>query len=454
MTPLMVPVAPLPRDSERAQQRERGAYADNEGVVGGGEIAPLPTRAQQRDHTPSQVRGFDHTHSVPSAVSAGRSGRSPLRVLVGGGGTAGHIYPALSVLHELAERARAAGHQAAPVHFAHGPSRIDAEVLAHAGIARTRLGASPVRGVAPHRAVWGAFRLVGALGQAYALIGAFRPDVLLVTGGYVSAPVLVAARLRGVPSVVFLPDIVPGLAVRALAPLASRVALGFAETRSHWRPSHGVLTGYPVRPEFLAANRERGREAFGITGDRPVLFATGGSSGARSLNFAIHDALEPILHHADLIHLCGELDEARLRETRAALPEALRRRYHLYRYLHKGMADAMAASDLVICRAGASTMAELPAIGRPAILVPGSFAGGHQVENAAVLASAGAAIVLPDSDLGGATEGAMLTTMFDLLKDSQKRSAMAIAAKQLARPEASSNIVALLETIARRGTDS
>ena len=396
---------------------------------------PTPRRANARP-----------TKGESASTPRGR----PLRVLFGGGGTAGHIYPALSVLHELAHGTRADARGAASVHFAHGPSRIDAEVLAHAGIARTRLAASPVRGVAPHRAVWGALRLVGAVGQAYALIGAFRPDVLLVTGGYVSAPVLAAARLRGVPSVVFLPDIVPGLAVRALAPLASRVAVGFAATRSHWAPSHGVVTGYPVRPEFLAADRERGREAFGITGDRPVLFATGGSSGARSLNLAIRDALEPMLHHADLIHLCGELDEARLRETRAALPETLRRRYHLYRYLHKGMADAMAASDLVICRAGASTMAELPAIGRPAILIPGTFAGGHQAENAAVLASAGAAVVVPDSDLGGARDGVLLATVLELLADSQRRSAMAEAAKQLARPGAAANIVALLESIARR----
>ena len=406
----------------------------------------------------------------------------PMRVLIGGGGTAGHIYPALSIVHELmhgpsplssigiggASRSTdgsgdlgsdvggsltgnpdASGPQ---VHFAHGPSRIDLEVLAHAGIARTRIAASPVRGVTPHRAAIGMLRLIGAFGQAWRLVGTFRPNVVLVTGGYVSAPVLVAARIRGVPSVVFLPDIVPGFAVRAMAPFASRVAVSFAATRAHWKSSASVVTGYPVRPEFLAANRERGRASFGIVGDRPVLLATGGSSGARSINFALMDVLEPLLHHADLIHLCGELDEARLRATRNALPTELRRRYHLYRYLHKGMADAMAASDLVICRAGASTMAELPAVGRPAIVIPGTFAGGHQAENASVLVAAGAAVMVPDDALGASSRGSqgpLLSTILELLGDKDRLSGMATASRTLARPEAAANIVSLLASVAR-----
>jgi UDP-N-acetylglucosamine--N-acetylmuramyl-(pentapeptide) pyrophosphoryl-undecaprenol N-acetylglucosamine transferase len=294
---------------------------------------------------------------------------------------------------------------------------------------------------------------MGAFAQVWRLVSTFSPDVVLVTGGYVSAPVLIAARLRGIPSVVFLPDIVPGLAVRAMSPFASRVAVGFAATSAHWKSTRAVVTGYPVRPEFLTADRDRGRATFGIDGDRPVLLATGGSSGARSINLALLDALEPLLNHADLIHLCGELDEARLRETRNALPTALRRRYHLYRYLHKGMADAMAASDLVICRAGAGAMAELPAVGRPAIVVPGTFAGGHQAENAAVLGTTGAAIVVPDGDLGGVprgTQGVLLPTILELLGDEARRATMATAARSLARPEAAANIVALLAGVARR----
>ena len=419
-------------------------------------VPPLPAQRTPSPTPPPLRRESGETSPAQSPETTRANTRRtkgevrPLRVLVGGGGTAGHIYPALSVAHALAQREDHGPRGGPEVHFVHGPSRIDAEVLAHAGIGRTRIAAAPIRGVAPHRAAWGAMRLAGALGHAWHLLGSFRPDVVLVTGGYVSAPVLIAARVRGIPSVVFLPDIVPGFAIRVLAPLASRVALGFAETRKHWAPSHSVVTGYPVRPEFLAANRERGRAAFGIQGDRPVILATGGSSGARSLNLALQDALEPLLHHADLIHLCGDLDEARLRETRNALDPELRRRHHLYRYLHKGMADAMAASDLVICRAGASTMAELPTIGRPAILIPGTFAGGHQAENAAVLVGAGAAVVVPDVDLGGARQGILLETVLALLGDPPRLAAMAEAARGLARPDAAANIVALLETIRRR----
>jgi UDP-N-acetylglucosamine--N-acetylmuramyl-(pentapeptide) pyrophosphoryl-undecaprenol N-acetylglucosamine transferase len=407
-------------------------------------MSARPGAAQSHPGTPGPSRR-ERGYQIQSRVRGDRG----LRLLVGGGGTAGHVYPALSVVHALTERATHHASPAPEIHFAHGPSRIDSEVLAHAGIARTRIAAAPMRGVGPHGAVWGAARLVGAVSQSWRLIGSFRPDVVLVTGGYVSAPVLVAARLRGIPSVAFLPDIVPGFAMRAMAPFATRVALGFAASQAHWNPAHAVVTGYPVRPEFLLADRERGRTAFGITGDRPTVLATGGSSGARSLNLAVQDALEPLLHHADLIHLCGDLDEARLREARNALPADLRRRYHLFRYLHKGMADAMAASDLVICRAGASAMAELPAIGRPAILVPGTFAGGHQAENAAVLARADAAVVVPDSEIAEPRRGVLLKTVLDLLGDRVRLGRMAACARRLAQPDAAAHVVTVLEMIRR-----
>ena len=396
----------------------------------------------------AQSRGVGRDEPPPSS-----NGGASYRVLVGGGGTAGHLYPALSVVHALAERAKHHARPAPEVHFAHGPSRIDREVLAHAGNSlrgSTRIAAAPLRGVGPHRAAWGVVRLAGALGQSWRLLGSFRPHVVLVTGGYVSAPVLLAARLRGIPSVAFLPDIVPWFAIRAMAPFATRVALGFAASMAHWNPAHAVVTGYPVRPEFLVADRERGRAAFGIAKDRPTVLATGGSSGARSLNLALMDTLEPLLHHADLIHVCGDLDEARLRDYRQTLPAPLQKRYHLYRYLHKGMADAMAASDLVICRAGASAMAELPAIGRPAILVPGTFAGGHQAENAAVLAAADAAVVVADDEIAELHRGVLLKTVLDLLGDRVRLSRMATCAQRLARPDAAANVVDVLEVIRRK----
>jgi UDP-N-acetylglucosamine--N-acetylmuramyl-(pentapeptide) pyrophosphoryl-undecaprenol N-acetylglucosamine transferase len=286
-----------------------------------------------------------------------------------------------------------------------------------------------------------------ATGQAAGALSRFKADVVMATGGYVSAPAVLAARLTGVPLVLYLPDASPGLAVRALAPLATRVALSFPVTKQYFKGSKSIVTGYPVRPEFLEADKERARTAFALRDDLPVVMVMGGSQGAQSLNLAVSDALEPLLHHTQLVHLCGESDEQLLRAQRARLDADLRQRYHLFRYLHRGVADAMAASDLMVCRAGASTLAELPILGLPAVLVPGTFAGGHQEKNADFLVDEGGAIKLADTRL---SQGALLPAILSLLEDQPRLEQMAAEMRRLARPEAARNIASLLRSTARR----
>jgi UDP-N-acetylglucosamine--N-acetylmuramyl-(pentapeptide) pyrophosphoryl-undecaprenol N-acetylglucosamine transferase len=365
----------------------------------------------------------------------------PLRVVISGGGTAGHIYPALAVAHAL----RAAPPEPPELLYLHGPSRIDAEVLGHAGIRHRRLDAAPIVGARPARLPGNAFRLARSTVQAGRAMAAFRPHAVLATGGYVSAPAMVAARLRGVPVVLYLPDAAPGLAVRAFAPLARRIALSFPVTQRYFSSGKAIVTGYPVRPEFLAVDRAAARQTFDLAADLPVVMVMGGSSGAQSLNRAVSDALEPLLHHAQVIHLCGDLDEQPLRQQRAALDPALRARYRLFRYLHRGVAEAMGASDLIVCRAGASAMAELPLLHLPGILVPHPF--GHQDANADFLAEHGAAVKLPDAALEGNT---LLPEVLGLLQDEKRRLAMAEAMGRLARPQAADNIASLVLSVARR----
>jgi UDP-N-acetylglucosamine--N-acetylmuramyl-(pentapeptide) pyrophosphoryl-undecaprenol N-acetylglucosamine transferase len=363
---------------------------------------------------------------------------APLRVVVSGGGTAGHIYPALAVAQAM---------RATPLEllYLHGPSRIDAEVLAHAGIVHRRLDAAPIVGASPFRLAGNVLRLLRASGQAWREMGAFRPHAILATGGYVSAPAMLAARLRGVPVVLYLPDAEPGLAVRAFAPLARRIALSFPVTMRYFKPGKAIVTGYPVRPEFLQADRAQGRRLFNLADDLPVVMVMGGSTGAHSLNLAVSDALEPLLHHAQVIHLCGAQDEQLLRQQRGGLDPALRQRYRLFRYLHRGVPEAMAASDLIVCRAGASALAELPLLRLPAVLVPHPY--GHQDANAAFLVEHGGAVTLPDVALG---QGGLLGLVLDLLEDDKRRAEMAEAMGRLARPQAADNIAALVLAVARR----
>jgi UDP-N-acetylglucosamine--N-acetylmuramyl-(pentapeptide) pyrophosphoryl-undecaprenol N-acetylglucosamine transferase len=367
-------------------------------------------------------------------------------VVISGGGTAGHIYPALAVAHALREP-DANQDSPAELLYLHGPSRRDHEVMAHAGIEHRQLDVGPIYGTAPHRLAFNLLRLGRATGQAASALRRFKADAVLATGGYVSAPAVLAARLSGVPVVLYLPDASPGLAVRALAPLATRIALSFPITRQYFKGSKAIVTGYPVRREFLEADKERARAAYSLRDDLPVVMVMGGSQGAQSLNLAVSDGLEPLLHHAQLIHLCGESDEQHLRAQRARLDDSIRSRYHLFRYLHRGVADAMAACDLMVCRAGASTLAELPILGLPAILVPGTFAGGHQEKNADFLVDEGGAIKVPDVQL---SQGALLPAVLSLLEDRAKLAEMAAEMRRLARPEAAANIASLVRSVARR----
>lgn len=374
---------------------------------------------------------------------------APLRVIVSGGGTGGHIYPALAVAQALQspspDQSPAGARPAAEVLYLHGPARIDEEVLAHAGLPHRRLAVGPIRGTAPHKLAINLVRLLRATGQATASIGSFRAQAVLATGGYVSAPTILAAAMARVPVVLYLPDADPGWAVRVFAPLAKRIALSFPSPKRFFKASKTVVTGYPVRPEFLQADREAARKAFDLKDDLPVVLIMGGSTGAHSINLAVSDALEPLLHHAQVIHLCGDLDEQRLRQERARLDDAIRPRYHLFRYLHRGVADAIAASDLVVCRSGASVLAELPLLKVPGILIPHPY--GHQDANADFLVSEGGALKVPDRDL---SEGVLLPAILGLLGDRAKLDTMAAEMGRLARPQAADNIASLVRSVAKQ----
>lgn len=335
----------------------------------------------------------------------------------------------------------------AEVLYLHGPARMDEQVLAHAGFPHRRLNVGPLRGTAPHRLLANMFRLLFATFQAGRAMAQFHPDAVLATGGYVSAPTMLAAALRRVPIVLYLPDTTPGFAVRLFAPLAKRIALSFQLTKAYFKGPKAIVTGYPLRPEFLHVTKAEARKTFDLALDVPVVTIMGGSTGAHSINLAVADALEPLLHHAQIIHLCGEMDEQRLRQQRAQLDAAIRQRYHLFRYLHKGVAEAMAAADVIVCRAGASVLAELPILRLPAVLVPHPFPRIHQEENADFLAEQGGAVKVLDREL---EEGALLTTVLSLLEDHARRETMAAEMGRLARPEAANNIASLVRSVARK----
>ncbi len=358
-----------------------------------------------------------------------------------------------------------------------GQTPTDRAVLTEAPWPVVWLDVGPLRGVNPGRLVRNALRLLRAVVTCHRRLRTFQAHAALVTGGYASVPVALAARLAGIPVVLHLPDTTPGWAARWIALLAVHVTLAFDQdwpqrpqrSRRGARPAtssvfsvrsvaHKIrgrlparapttVTGYPLRPEFEHPSADRGRAQFDLDPNEPLVLVMGGSQGARRLNRAVSGQLEALLARTQVVHLCGLLDEAEVRAARAALAPPLRQRYVVRAHLHTGLADSMAAADLVVCRAGAATLAELPATGTPAVLVPGDYAGGHQQQNAAFLAHHGAALFVADTALTGQRLLAEVTT---LLGDPDRRRRMAAAMRRLSKPDAAARIAAVLRAVARR----
>lgn len=288
------------------------------------------------------------------------------------------------------------------------------------------------------------------IGQAWRLLRAERPAAILGTGGYVCVPLFLAALALRIPTMIYLPDIRPGLAVRFLSRIATRVACSFEPSLAFLPRGKTIVTGYPVRPELKQREKQASRQTLGLSGDLPVVLVYGGSRGARSINRAIEQLLVPLLEISEVLHVCGrEGDETWLRAAADRLPAELQARYHLRPYLEGTMPDALAAADLAICRAGASTLAELPAAGLPAILIPLTVV--HQDLNADYLADGGAALSIADDAMlgtGDPLNGPLMQAARALLSDPVRRAEMAARSRVFARPDAAAHLATALLDLA------
>jgi UDP-N-acetylglucosamine--N-acetylmuramyl-(pentapeptide) pyrophosphoryl-undecaprenol N-acetylglucosamine transferase len=312
---------------------------------------------------------------------------------------------------------------------------IEQSLAERAGIPFREVETGQIRGQSPQVIVRSLRHIARGAGQCAELLRRFQPDVALITGGYVTAPVAWAAWRQHIPLVIYLPDLTPGLAVRATSQLASRVAVSFPEVARYFGHKT-VVTGYPVRPELTRATKPAARIALGLAADTAVLLVVGGSRGARSINQAVIAGLPALLERCQIVHISGQRDWPSVAEARGILPAELAARYHAFPYLHEEMVDALAAADLVVARAGASTLGEFPVRGLPSILVPYPYAGQHQEANAAYLAERGAAIALADANLSDQ----LVPLVSRLLGDPGILAAMSKAAAALARPDAAANI--------------
>ncbi|MCS7261727.1 MAG: undecaprenyldiphospho-muramoylpentapeptide beta-N-acetylglucosaminyltransferase [Anaerolineae bacterium] len=372
--------------------------------------------------------------------------------MISGGGTGGHVYPALAVVAYLVGPGERSTPSVAPsaICWVGSHNGMEKALVERNGIPFMGITASGLRGRGPFQATRGMIALARGFIQARRLVSTFRPDVLFATGGYVCAPVVLAAWLAHIPVLIYLPDVEPGLTIRFLARFARRVAVTTAASVRFFRPGQAVVTGYPVRQALwahhdpISARKRLGLTSPTLGGEERVLLVMGGSQGARSINRAICDGVEELLAEAQIIHLTGRRDVEWVRERWAALPDALRARYHVHDYLEEEMADALLAADLVVARAGASTLGELPAAGVPSILVPYPYAGAHQWANANFLAGAGAAVIVPDHMV----DSQLVATVISLLQDAPRRETMRRAMRGLAQPDAAERIARELKELA------
>lgn len=312
------------------------------------------------------------------------------------------------------------------------PGGMEVDLVRRAGLPLALAQTGQVRGRAPWVVAGNGVRMVIGAWQVWRWMREFRPDVVLLTGGYVGVPVALAARGCRVPVCIYLPDLEPGLAVRLLARLARRVAVTAEEVVRCFPKGKAVVTGYPVRRAVVEAERGAARRALGLDPEALTLLVTGGSRGARSINLAVSRAAEKVLHHWQVVHVTGHLDYETVQAAREALAPELRARYHVYAYLHEEMPAALAAADLVVARAGASVLGEFPVRGLPAVLVPYPHAGQHQEVNAAFLVARGAAVRVSDGRLAEELPELLVR----LAEEPARLREMAERLRALARPEA------------------
>ena len=356
-----------------------------------------------------------------------------MRLLICAGGTGGGVYPALAVHEALMS-------EGADVQtlWVGGEGGMEAGLVERAGIPFRAIPAAGVHGVGLRSLPGNLWRLARGTFAARRILREYRPQALLFTGGYVAGPMAVAGA--HLPTLLYVPDIEPGLALKSLARFADRIALTAEESQAYFGKSRRtVVTGYPTRPGLTGWTRSRARKALQLADDSPVLLLLGGSKGARSINRSILANLPALLDLAQVVHITGQLD---WEETRAAAHASPR--YHVFPYLHEQMGAALAAADLAISRAGASTLGEYPLFGLPSILVPYPHAWRYQKVNADHLVRRGAAVLLDDQHL----TDELLPTVEVLLKTPARLEEMRRAVKALARPQAAAEIGRLLLELA------
>ena len=355
-----------------------------------------------------------------------------MKVLIAAGGTGGHIYPGIAVAKEILKRSAAS-----EILFVGTARGLENKIVPENGFKLSLINSAGLKNVGLAGKLKGLFILPKSFLEARAIIKSFKPDVVVGAGGYVSGPVLLMASLMRVPTLVMDSNALPGFTNRRLAPFVTCAALTFEDALPYFGEK-GIVTGNPVRKEFFDIEPKQ-------RGEKINLLIFGGSQGARMINSAMVEALSDLSHdRLNITHQTGEGDFENIKElyNRAGWGDVAEVKPYI-----SNMVDEFAKSDLIICRAGATSCAEIAAAGRAALLIPlPTAADDHQRKNAEALEKAGAARMILQKDLSAETLAQAINNLID---SPEKISAMETAAKKLARQDAAEVTVNLIESIAK-----
>jgi len=360
-----------------------------------------------------------------------------MRAILAGGGTGGHVIPALAIANQLKKSYNA------EVLFIGTARGIENRLVPAAGFPLQLVRVGALKNVSLTTRLKTAFDLPRAVWDAGRMLNQFAPDVVIGVGGYASGPAMLAAVVKHIPTLAFEPNVVPGFANRVVARFVSAAAVHFEETAKYFR--HAEVTGVPVRQAFFEIAPKRG--------GTPTLLVFGGSQGAHAINDAMIRCLPVLQREAPGIHIIHQTGERDYNDALAAY-QSLQNRpgesapsftFEVFKFI-EDMPAAFARADLVVCRSGASTVAEIAAAGKPAVFVPfPRAADDHQRVNAEALARHGAAVVVEESKLEGVW---LAETIAALLQDSHRLQQMSHSARELAHPNAARDIAAMALRVA------
>ena len=378
-----------------------------------------------------------------------------MRILVTGGGTGGHVAPAIAVIQELMRR-----EPGVVLRYVGSEAGVEAKMAAEIGVEFVGVATGKLRRSKNPLQMLNAANLKDAarvpvgIGQAMKAVKAFRPDAVLATGGYVCVPTVIAASLQKIPILTHEQTVTIGLANRIAGRFATRIALTFENSLADMSDAlkkKAFVTGNPLREVIFSGDRTSGARRFGFTpevDELPGVYVTGGAQGSRILNNAVKDALPELLKVARVLHQCGKSDIDALTEFRDGLSDAEKSRWKVQAFVEAAeIGDAYALCDVLVGRAGAGTVTEACALGKPAVYVPLEPASGdEQNKNARRSADAGGAVVVKQAECRAET---ILAALLPLLEDEDKRRAMGAASKKLATPNAAGALAEAILALAK-----